>query len=192
MIRLSSDIDVQTLNCTVNLTKLTEQDIDKWQNKCVSVNTLNTKDCDKYSVTQVGGHNLQIRQKYTGRLDRNAKHNVCYLSMTEQSSDEGYNSPHKKQKHCKPLPLSGPSADRLRAQDLISKKHTNLEHEAAKALVTLSTDVCDSSTFSSENDTDTDTSTGKSVPTGTTSTDSVVSGTPSSSVSSSENTDHES
>ena len=123
-------------------------------------------------------------------MDRNAKHNVCYLSTTEQSSDEGYNLPRKKQKHLKPLPLSVPSADRLCAQDLISKKHTNSEHEAAKALVTLSTDVCDSSALSSENDTDTDTSTGKSVPTGTTSTDSVVSGMPSSSMSSSKDTDH--
>ena len=190
LVRLSSSVDVKTLNCTVNLTKLTEQDIDKWQNKCVNVNMTHTKDCDENSVTQVGGHNLRIRQKYTGRLDRNAKHNVCYLSTTEQSSDEGYNSPRKKQKHHKPLPLSGPSADRLRAQDLISKKHTSSEHEAAKALVTLSTDVRDSSALSSENDTDTDTSTGKSVPTGTTSTDSVVSGTPSSSMSSSEDTDH--
>ena len=119
---------------------------------------------------------------------------MCYLSTVEQSSDEGYNSPCKKQRHRKPLPLSGPSADRLRAQDFISKTHTSSENEAAKALVTLSTDIRDSSAFSSENDndTDTDTSTGKSVPTETTSTNSVVSGTPSSSVSSSENTDSES
>ena len=39
LIRFSGDIDVKTLNCTLNLTKLTEQDIDKWQKKCVSVNT---------------------------------------------------------------------------------------------------------------------------------------------------------
>ena len=57
-IRLSGDIDVKTLNCTLNLTKLINQDIDKWQNKCISVNTLNTEDGDKYSGTQVGGHNL--------------------------------------------------------------------------------------------------------------------------------------
>ena len=194
LICLTSDIDVKTLNCTLTLTKLTDQDIDKWQNKCVSVNTLNTEDGDKYSVTQVGGHNLRTRQKYTGRLDRNAKHNVCYMSTVEQSSDEGYNSPRKKQRRRKPLLLSGPSTDRLRAQELISKRHTSSENEAAKALVTLSTDICDSSAFSSENDndTDTETSTGKSGPTGTTSTNSVVSGTPSSSVSSSENSDRES
>ena len=60
LVCLSSSVDVKTLNCTVNLTKLTEQDIDKWQNKCVSVNMTHTEDCDEYSVTQVGGHNLQI------------------------------------------------------------------------------------------------------------------------------------
>ena len=111
LFRLSSNVDVKTLNCTVNLTKLSEQDIDKWQKKCVSVNMSHTNDCEENSVNQVGGHNLRIQQKYIGRLDRNAKHNVCYLSVTEQSSDEGYNSPRKKQKSCKPL-LSGSSADR--------------------------------------------------------------------------------
>ena len=117
------------------------------------------------------------------------------MSSAEPSSDEGYNSPRKKQRQRKPLPLSGPSADRMHAQDLISKWHTSSEKEAANALITLSTDIRDSgaSSSASGNDTDTDTSTGKSVPTGSTySTDSVISGTPSPGGSSSENSGSES
>ena len=174
------------------MTKLSEYEIDKWHGNRTKIGPKENK-ID--NCTQVGGHTLRARQKPDSRLDRMAKYNVCYMSSAEPSSDEDYTSPHKKQRQCKPLPLSGPSADRMCAQDLISKRHTSSEKEVASALITLSTDIRDSgaSLSASCNDTDTNTSTGKSVPTCSTySTDSVISGTPSPEGSSSENSGSES
>ena len=130
--KMPTVLNTLMIRCMVQITRLTEKELNEYRSDP-------KKNADSSSDnTNIGGYSMRKRKSLMPRHDRDAKYKVHYTASTDDTSDEDYGR-HKPVK-CKFIAaLSGPLVGRKAAQKQISQ-HTQKEHSAAEAMITLGSD----------------------------------------------------
>ena len=116
---------VETAKCTVKLTRLNDDEIDKWMKAAQEGQDSGIEPTPSTEVSNTQYDLRERKRRNSDRPDRDAKQHVQYTFSSDYSSDDASVRCNKKRRQNK-YPLRGPSAARMAAQAMILGKQNEL------------------------------------------------------------------